>query len=333
MKITFINVGYGEAILVECFDKLHKDGRFTMLIDGGSNEASEFEGYPFRVRALDYLQKTGIKQLNLVVSTHIHEDHVCGLLQVVKNLPVNNFWCNYGMAEGFIKTKLDLALAENESQRKFIKSINDYNELMELLINKGTIIRGVSGIRESVEICQGLYADILGPELAMADELKLRMKKLYEAENAPEQKKILVELDSWMNNTSIMMRLHAGSVKILLPGDTNSEGYEHIAVKPKLLESDIFKLGHHGQIDSVPQEIMKKINPGVIIACASSDRRYNSANPKLFEAIDKSSELKKGVFLFSDNVNLPPYSKGMKEHSALVINIEESTGKIEWAYE
>ena len=42
MTITFLNVGYGEAILVECPDAGHPQGTFVMLIDGGSGEQRSF---------------------------------------------------------------------------------------------------------------------------------------------------------------------------------------------------------------------------------------------------------------------------------------------------
>ena len=41
MKLTFVNVGYGEAILLECPDPRFADGVFVMVIDGGSPEAEE----------------------------------------------------------------------------------------------------------------------------------------------------------------------------------------------------------------------------------------------------------------------------------------------------
>ena len=42
LTVTFVNVGYGEAILLESPDPSKPDGVFTALIDGGSAENSEF---------------------------------------------------------------------------------------------------------------------------------------------------------------------------------------------------------------------------------------------------------------------------------------------------
>ena len=44
MRITFVNVGYGDAILME------SDTGYTALFDGGGNLPQQFEGDPYRVR-------------------------------------------------------------------------------------------------------------------------------------------------------------------------------------------------------------------------------------------------------------------------------------------
>ena len=46
MNLTFVNVGYGEAILVSCPDASAPDGVFTMLIDGGSGLPEEYQNQP-----------------------------------------------------------------------------------------------------------------------------------------------------------------------------------------------------------------------------------------------------------------------------------------------
>ena len=88
LTVTFVNVGYGEAILLESPDPSKPDGVFTALIDGGSAEDSEFaDRSSGRVRLEEYLEKRGIRRLDLAVSTHIHEDHLCGLLRAARIVP------------------------------------------------------------------------------------------------------------------------------------------------------------------------------------------------------------------------------------------------------
>ena len=77
MEMTFINVGYGDAILVQ-------NQGFTLLLDGGSSLPEEFEGFEYRIPAVEYLKAQEIEQIDLLVISHIHEDHVCGLEAILE---------------------------------------------------------------------------------------------------------------------------------------------------------------------------------------------------------------------------------------------------------
>ena len=79
MTLTFFNVGYGEAALLQCPDPSRPDGVFTALIDGGGAEASEFaDRSSGRIPVQEYLAAHPAR-IDLMVSTHTHEDHICGL--------------------------------------------------------------------------------------------------------------------------------------------------------------------------------------------------------------------------------------------------------------
>ncbi len=72
-RITFIDVGQGDAALIEC------DGRY-MLIDGGPNAK---EG---KNRVREILLNKGIFSLDLLVISHLHEDHYGGLINGLVNI-------------------------------------------------------------------------------------------------------------------------------------------------------------------------------------------------------------------------------------------------------
>ena len=60
LTVTFVNVGYGEAILLECPDPSRPGGVFTALIDGGSAEESEFaDRASGRLPVEEYLKMQG----------------------------------------------------------------------------------------------------------------------------------------------------------------------------------------------------------------------------------------------------------------------------------
>jgi competence protein ComEC len=70
----FIDVGQGDSILIHL-----PDNRF-ILIDGGPRAAGK--------TVVNYLKQQGVKELALVISTHPHEDHIGGLIEVLKAFPV-----------------------------------------------------------------------------------------------------------------------------------------------------------------------------------------------------------------------------------------------------
>ena len=92
-KLTFVNVGYGEAMVLRCPAPERPGGVFVMVIDGGSAEAEEYaDRTSGRLTLAEYLRRTGTDHIDCMVSTHIHEDHVCGLLAAAELCPPAELW-------------------------------------------------------------------------------------------------------------------------------------------------------------------------------------------------------------------------------------------------
>lgn len=70
LSISVIDVGQGDAIFVKS-----PVGR-TMLIDAGKKTA------------IKWLRKQGVNKLDVVVLTHPHDDHLCGMPAILKEMPV-----------------------------------------------------------------------------------------------------------------------------------------------------------------------------------------------------------------------------------------------------
>ena len=125
MKMTCINVGYGDSLLLEWKDSV-------MLIDGGSALESEFEGFPARIRSADYLQKTGIGRIDTLIITHIHEDHVCGLTALFDKADIKQVYIPFP-PELFKERKIpDAAPDAPENVRLFARSLKDFTKIMEI---------------------------------------------------------------------------------------------------------------------------------------------------------------------------------------------------------
>lgn len=73
LTVHFIDVGQADSILI-----IH--GSDTMLIDAGENEDE--------AKVVGYIQDQGINQLDYVVGTHPHEDHIGGLDAVIRSFSI-----------------------------------------------------------------------------------------------------------------------------------------------------------------------------------------------------------------------------------------------------
>lgn len=313
MKLTFVNVGYGEAMLLECPDPSRPGGVFTALIDGGSAEASEFEDRASgRIPIQDYVSAHGPERIDLMVSTHTHEDHICGLLEAARLAPPAELWQTLPPAYYRGLRPLDVSVAQNPSQSKFLRALNDYITLCTLTEAHGGAIRALRA-GDSIPLCPGLRAQVLAPSAAACAALEAQTDALY-AETDPEAflQKLSV-LDARMNNYSLILRLDYGGTRILLPGDTNLAGYG--GIPDEQLRADLFKVGHHGQIDGANQALADKVHPSAVVCCASSDRRYNSAHPDTLRLLKESG----AALYFSDCPRLPELHT--PPHEALVFEI------------
>ncbi len=313
MKLTFVNVGYGEAMLLECPDASRPGGVFTALIDGGGAEASEFEDRSSgRIPIQEYLSAHGPERIDLMVSTHTHEDHICGLLEAARLLPPAELWQTLPPDYYRGLRPLDVSAAQNPSQSKFLRALNDYITLCSLTEAHGGTVRALHA-GDSIPLCPGLCAEVLAPSAADCAALEQQTSALYAETDSAAFLQKLSALDARMNNYSLILRLDYQGTRILLPGDTNRAGYGGIADTE--LRADLFKVGHHGQIDGADRTLADKIHPSAVVCCASSDRRYNSAHPDTLHLLEACG----ARLYFSDCPCLPELHT--PPHEALVFTV------------
>ena len=76
-EVHFIDVGQGDSVLIRCGDK-------NMLIDGATDYGGD--------AVISYIEKQGIKTLDIIVATHPHDDHIGGLDEVIEMFGVDKIY-------------------------------------------------------------------------------------------------------------------------------------------------------------------------------------------------------------------------------------------------
>ncbi|MHB8055172.1 MAG: DNA internalization-related competence protein ComEC/Rec2 [Candidatus Aminicenantales bacterium] len=116
LTVTVIDVGQGEAILVEF------PGTSKMLVDGGGLPTGSFDIGENVVSP--FLWSKGIKKIDRLVLTHPHPDHLNGLAAVARNFRIGEFWEGTAAPGDPRYLSLQKELAETVSRRRIDRGFN-----------------------------------------------------------------------------------------------------------------------------------------------------------------------------------------------------------------
>lgn len=103
MRVRFVDVGYGDAVIVEL-----PDGK-NMLIDGGNGSAAN-EG-----KILKHLNKCGIDVIDYLVCTSVKSEHCGGLTEIIKYKKVDIIYMPYCLNSFINREYHSFAVAARDS--------------------------------------------------------------------------------------------------------------------------------------------------------------------------------------------------------------------------
>lgn len=219
LKVHFINVGDGDTTLLE-----FSDGK-TMLIDADLHEPEEnFVDYLKKVLTIKCDEETGeeYQELNYVVITHPHDDHMSGLRAIIDSFRVGEVW---------------------ESGHRFksdSKYYPDYKKIMEDLKQEGKLCVPTAKRKVYRELSDRTIVHCFAPSKSVVTD------------------DTVSETD--IHNQCIVLRIEYGKFSILFAGDSEHESWSDRIVpnysdkvedgqrEPNLLKADILHVSHHGSI-------------------------------------------------------------------------------------
>lgn len=129
--ITFINVGQGDSVLIEC-----KEVGEVILIDGGvKNEFLDMG----KSAVLPYLKRNGIRKIDLLISTHSDIDHRGGLETILKEMEVSNIWIPINQEKDYADW---LKIYDGRIQEIYNKMVLEAGEMKIRVFNPDKRLKG-----------------------------------------------------------------------------------------------------------------------------------------------------------------------------------------------
>lgn len=133
MKVHFIDVGQGDSILIQVNSK-------NLLIDSGPKVSKD--------KLTKYLNSLKIPQLDYIIATHPHEDHIGNMSYVIDNFKVLNFYAP-----------------------KIENSTKAFEKMAESLVRKNLKIKVLKASVNSIDLGKNTLVEIFSPISDNYDDL------------------------------------------------------------------------------------------------------------------------------------------------------------------
>jgi competence protein ComEC len=258
LEVDFLDVGQGDATLIKT-----PYGQ-KILIDGGPDNkvVKEIGGN------LSFFDR----DIDLMILTHPHADHVTGLVEVLKRYNV--------------KKILATGVSYNTSE---------YIAWLEEIQKKNIPFEAITGPLE-INLGDNLNLKILYP---LSDLVNQNVAN----GNAP------MALGKKLNNTSIVAKLVYNKTSFLFTGDIEEEVEQELLKQNVDLKADVLKVAHHGSDSSSTVDFIKAIMPWIAVIEAGKDNQFNLPDYRIVKRIqDKGAR----VFRTDVDGEVKVFSDGLK---------------------
>ena len=262
LRVHVLDVGpvNGDSILI-----VSPTGK-TVLIDAGDTGKGKV--------ILEALKRNNIQQLDYLIVTHPHPDHMGGADEVMKAIKVLKVIDN-DEAPDVPESLLPQSQAANPKSGKkpasrrapgktsIIKFYDDYKEAATQIGAQ----HEKAEVGKEYDIGGGARLNVLAPA-----EPLLTRDQVKTGGNVP-------------NANSIVMRLDYGDFSMLLTGDAEEQTEHRMLTKDLNLKAKILKVAHHGSKYATSRDFIQRVSPAVAIISCGEWNRYGHPSQVVLDGL------------------------------------------------
>lgn len=223
LVVSYLDVGQGDATLIS-------KGDFHMLIDAGKNEQG--------ATVVEYLKNAKVDKLDVLVGTHPDSDHIGGLDDVLKNIPVDTVYLPKAKKETKTYQQVEEALKQTDKTAQMPEIGGNYTYDGNVMVR----------FLEPTKKYQDANNNSLVVQLAYGKNRFLFMGDAEEeAENDMLEQQYDLECDvlkvghhgSYTATSDAFLHKSNPTYAVISCGEGNSYGHPHAEVLAKLEEDDV----------------------------------------------------------------------------------------------
>ena len=252
LQIQFIDVGQGDSVLITTPNKQ------LVLVDGGPETNNNLESV---IASKFYFTQCNI---NTIVATHPHKDHIKGLSKVLDMCNVKNIFLTKDYYESLDYLDFLQKVKAEKSNVKYVETSDKF------IIDNVTFTvlwpdYGILTSDENLE-CTALQT-CTTPTCTNIKIYNLLPNPPVNCANP--------------NYVSIVLKMSYKNFDTLLTGDAEDPILEKLKITNKV---EILKTPHHGAYDSLDTNLINKLNPLIAIVSVGKNNVYHHPSPKVLGA-------------------------------------------------
>lgn len=304
LKLHFINVGDGDAMLIE---HLEANRTFRLLVDAGRADVNCC-GDSLRLPCADYLKSLGISHLDAAVITHLHIDHFGGLRAVAEDVSIDSVYSGFFPAPGSFFQPSEIF--PTKAEQGLVKCLSRWHKDCCNFRSRGISLHTVTA-NQAIPCSRELKISLIAPRPSMVHLQQYVFGELCQGKAGLE---FQYQAAKSRNPASLRVHLEYAGRHIELSGDCLGEGWVKDA-----FHCDIWKVPHHADAKSVVPEIVDRIAPEIAVISCGREYVARKDRPSM-GVIERLRTNGSGVY-FTDA--FAPGGETPSEHRALLVTVSE----------